>query len=68
MSLTTEMIDQRSRELIAEFRSHRARLRAQFKVEGKLEQEEQSKTFEGWAIQKIASLQLLVEHLCGIDH
>ena len=52
-------VDRRSQELIDEFFEHLQQVRARGHYP------DQRIIFEGWCIQKIASLQILVEKLCS---
>lgn len=57
MKVTAEMIDARAVALIEEFRQHAHGVR---QLPGNATAD-QRKMFEGWCIQKLASLQLIVE-------
>ena len=59
---TTEDIDTRSASLILEFDKHKAEVAARMGAKYPDRSPDERKIFEGWILQKVASLQVLVEH------
>jgi hypothetical protein len=67
--ISPKIIDKKSLELIEEFKEHFEQYKnlPEFDNSNISLSDSQRLVFEGWMIQKIASLQMLVSMLCGIE-